>query len=311
MGGEFVMATKNPVIEDRLLQVSIFCSLFLSVLGISAGFLLSSSFVLFDGFYALLSVVLSVLSLRGGRFIVVKDEVQFPFGKESLEPILVFFQYFVVFLLLIYAFVNAIDEVRKGGNSIELGWVIAYLGLSALISIAVYKHLKKVNRKARSVLATAEVEQWRLTVVMGIGAFLGYGIAGIATLFSMDAVARYVDPVMLIGIVLFLIRYPVTEMVIAMREMLNMSTSENLMLRIQESVASIVGNYGVIDTYLRISKTGSIVFIEIDIIVPKQYQFDSILAQDEIREEIDEALSWLPQNKWLTIAFTANRKWAE
>lgn len=305
------MVTKNPIIEDRLLQISIFCSLFLSVLGISAGYLLSSSFVLFDGFYALLSVILSVFSLRGGRFIIVKDDVKFPFGKESLEPILVFFQYFIVFLLLIYAFVNAIDDIRKGGNPLELGWVIGYLGLSALIAVFVYRHLKKLNRTARSILATAEVEQWRLTVIMGIGAFIGYAIAGIATLFSMELVARYVDPIMLMLIVIFLVRYPVIEMIRAMREMLNMSTSESLMLRIQESVATIVDNYDVLDTYLRISKTGSIIFIEIDLIVPKEYQYDSILEQDLIREQIDAELAWLPQNKWLTIAFTANRKWAE
>lgn len=302
---------KDPVIEDRLLQHSIFSSLFLSVFGIAAGFLLSSSFVLFDGLYALLSVVLSVFSLRGGRFITVKDDVHFPFGKESLEPILVFFQYLIVFLLLIYAFVDAIDTIRSGGDPVELGFVIGYLTISALIALIVYRHLKQLNRSARSILATAEVEQWRLTVIMGIGAVAGYGIAGIATWLSFENVARYVDPVMLMLIVLFLIRYPVKEMVQAMREMLGMSTSERLMIDIKQSVAKIVDEYEVDDMYLRISKTGSLIFIEIDLIVAKNYRYDSILEQDLIREQIDAALEWLPQTKWLTVAFTANRKWAE
>jgi predicted Co/Zn/Cd cation transporter (cation efflux family) len=116
---------------------------------------------------------------------------------------------------------------------------------------------------------------------------------------------------MLMLIVLFLIRYPVKEMVQAMREMLGMSTSERLMIDIKQSVATIVDEYEVDDMYLRISKTGSLIFIEIDLIVAKNYRYDSILEQDLIREQIDAALEWLPQTKWLTVAFTANRKWAE
>lgn len=180
-----------------------------------------------------------------------------------------------------------------------------------MIALVVYRHLKQLNRSARSILATAEVEQWRLTVIMGIGAVAGYGIAGIATWLSFENVARYVDPVMLMLIVLFLIRYPVKEMVQAMREMLGMSTSERLMIDIKQSVATIVDEYEVDDMYLRISKTDSLIFIEIDLIVVKNYRYDSILEQDLIREQIDAALEWLPQTKWLTVAFTANRKWAE
>lgn len=303
--------TKKIMVEDSLLQKSIFSSLFLSVIGVSAGFLLSSSFVLFDGLYALLSVILSIFSLGGGRFITVKDDIHFPFGKEALEPILVFFQYLIVFLLLIYAFVNSVDDIRSGGNPVELGWVIGYLCLTAIIAIGVFRHLKQLNKSTRSILATAEVEQWRITVIMGIGAVIGYSIAGIAKWFEMDQVARYIDPIMVILIVLYLIRYPIREMVKSMREMLGMSTSENLMLKIRENVLFIANQYDVEDVYLRISKTGSIIFIEIDLIVPKIYAYDSIIQQDAIRERIDKSLFWLPQNKWLTIAFTANRKWAE
>ncbi len=46
-----------------------------------------------------------------------------------------------------------------------------------------------------------------------------------------------------------------------------------------------------------ISKTGSLIFIEIDLIVAKNYRYDSILEQDLIREQIDAVLEVVAANQ--------------
>ncbi len=49
--------------------------------------------------------------------------------------------------------------------------------------------------------------------------------------------------------------------------------------------------------------------IEIDILIPKNFPKQTIVELDEIRNEIDLAIGGDPAEKWVTITFTATKKW--
>ena len=54
---------------------------------------------------------------------------------------------------------------------------------------------------------------------------------------------------------------------------------------------------------------GKIVFIDIDILIPKNYPIQEVGDLDRIRDEIDKALGGKSVRKWLTITFTTSRRW--
>ncbi|EPE61770.1 cation efflux protein [Exiguobacterium sp. S17] len=148
---------KDPRLERFVLRVSVFGSLFFAIAGIIVGYLLSSTFILFDGVYSFLSVIMSWISLRAGVCMLTSDK-RFPFGKSTIESLIILFQYGV---------------------------------------------------------------------------------------------------------------------------------------------------------HVRTTKSGNLLFIEIDLVVAKDYPYDKIAEQDRIRQKIEDALAFLPYGKWLTISFTQDNRWAE
>ena len=54
---------------------------------------------------------------------------------------------------------------------------------------------------------------------------------------------------------------------------------------------------------------GSTRIIEIDILVRKNFPYQTIAEIDAIRNEIDQEIGGNPTEKWVTISFTGTRKW--
>lgn len=67
--------------------------------------------------------------------------------------------------------------------------------------------------------------------------------------------------------------------------------------------------YSFKDYVTSVQAYGNSRIIEIDILVPKKFPYQTIAELDRIRNEIDEEIGGNPTEKWVTISFTATRKW--
>jgi predicted Co/Zn/Cd cation transporter (cation efflux family) len=66
------------------------------------------------------------------------------------------------------------------------------------------------------------------------------------------------------------------------------------------------------DDYISyVQKHGRACFIEIHIVLPKDYWLDGVGQLDSLREEISAKLGEPDAARWLTISFTGDRKWIE
>lgn len=301
---------KDPKLERYVLRVSVFCSFFFAITGIIVGYWLSSAFILFDGVYSFLSVIMSWISLRAGVFMLTADK-RFPFGKSTIEPFIILFQYGVLLFVIVDAFLGAIDDIRSGGNDLVLGWALVYLAVSGTLTYGIFRYLRTFQMKASSGLVSAEIVQWRLSFILTGGALVGYLIAQVLVWLSFDAFSPYVDPVMLMLITLWLVKTPLVEMWIAIKELIGMNTETPYSKQITLTILQVAHHYDVSKTYVRTTKSGNLLFIEIDLVVPKDYPYDKIADQDQIRQKIEDALAFLPYEKWLTISFTHDNRWAE
>lgn len=301
---------KDPQLERYVLRVSVICSFFFAIAGIVVGYWLSSAFILFDGIYSFLSVIMSWISLRAGVYMLTTDK-RFPFGKSLIEPLIILFQYGVLLYVIVDAFLGAIDDVRSGGNELVLGGALVYLAISATLTYGIFRYLRMFQIKASSGLVSAEIVQWRLSFILTGGALVGYLIAQVLVWLSFDAISPYVDPVMLIIITLWLVKTPLIEMWTAIKELIGMNTETPYSKQITLTILQVAHHYDVLKTYVRTTKSGNMLFIEIDLVVPKDYRYDKIAEQDRIRQKIEDALTFLPYEKWLTISFTQDNRWAE
>lgn len=301
---------KNYQLESKALKTSIVSLVSFSLVGILFGTLLSSEVIFFDGVFSLIGVVTSLITFQISRFIHKADHFNFPFGKETLEPVMVFIQYLILSGFLLYTLYDAIHMILAGGNVVEVKSVIVYLAISTTVLYFVVRRMRKIAKNSHSTLIDSELLQWEISMKQSLWTLGSYIASQILMWLSVDKILPYVDPVILIIFILLTATTVVKEMIFSFKEVIGMKTVSNqLQQEIEAKVKNIVKKYHIKDFYLRVKKVGSLVVIEVDFLVDKEFQFGSVYHQDEIREAFEKSLKNIEYDLWLSIAFTTQYKW--
>ncbi len=300
------------ILEDKALKNSVWYSLLLSVVGIAAGLLLTSSYILFDGIYSLVGFILGILNWKISAFVKKDDETRFPFGKASIESAVIFLQYVVITFFLIQSLATAVKTVVRGPEPLNIAIITIYIAIQTVFVIWCYVVTERINKKIFSPLVEAVSHQWKIASIIGVSVSIAFVIAWILSALGQDYVALFVDPIILILVVLLLLPEHVREIVISAREMIGMNAEDDL--EEADEVISIVNAFGekinVRRTYCRVSRSSGQLFIEIDFLVEPGFSYDSIREQDQLREALLKELSFIKLDLWMIVAFTHNEKWA-
>ncbi|GAE31292.1 cation diffusion facilitator family transporter [Alkalihalobacillus hemicellulosilyticus] len=294
--------------EKQLLQLSIYGALLLAVIAIIWGFLISSQMVVFDGLYSLISVKLSFLSLLSANFIRKRDSKRFPFGKQMVEPIVLLVKYTAILLLCITAIISSGMTLFSGGAEVNFGYAMLYALLSTVLCFGVYMHLKKESSQLGFV--QAEANQWKMDMYLSAAVLLGFIVALLVSSTSYAHFTPYIDPLMVIIVAGAFLKVPITEMVKACREILEMAPEESIQANYEQLFNTIKQEEKIEKMYVRLAKVGGTLFVEVDFILNEHSLIQTVDQQDDIREKIKRATDHLPYQKWLTISFTKDEKWA-
>ncbi|SEO84499.1 cation diffusion facilitator family transporter [Amphibacillus marinus] len=295
--------------ERRILKLSVYGALLFSFAGIIVGLLIDAQIILFDGLYSLISLGLSILSLISAKFMNKHDMHNYPFGKDKIEPLVVLIKYFVILILVIGSFISAVVNIFTGGTAFAIEAALLYTVISTVICVGVTVYINKWANKIRSGLLQAELNQWRMDTVISIGILIGFLLSFLFSLFERsEFLVPYMDPIMVILVSGYFLKVPITEMGTALRELLDMPPKGRMPDQIKHFVKQIAKEQHFTESFIRVSKVGQTLWVEVDFVIGKQEV--PVAKQDEIREQITVFLDQYPFEKWLTVAFTNDRKWA-
>lgn len=299
--------------EETLMKRSLFAVGAFALLSFSLGILLNSQVILFDGIFSTISIVMTGASLIVLKFITIRDPKRFPFGKYTLEPLMITVKYLALIALVIGSFIAAVIAVFSGGRDVLIGPGLAYAAFAAVYCYAIARYLTKQNDKLNSNVIRSEIDEWYLDFLVSTGILGGFLIAFLLTQFEPTApLAAYADPVMMIVISLYFIKWPITEIRQSMREVLDMKPAEDLTAPVEAAVAELKHACGFEETFVRTTLVAKTLWLEIDIVVGAANKVETIDEQDALREQL---LEKLPEHDaydtvWLTMSFTNDRKWA-
>lgn len=193
------MKVARELSEERLMKISLWSAVAFSVVGIGIGVWTHSQMVLFDGMYSFVSVLLSSFSFFAIGFINKEDTKAYPFGKGSIEPLVVIVKYIVLTLLIVQSFFSALMVVRSGGRIIPFGVGFVYSFLSTVGCYVVYDLLKKNNTQNPSPLIDAEKNQWAVDTLISLGVFSGFLLTVVLQRFALfPSFVPYADSMMVL-----------------------------------------------------------------------------------------------------------------
>lgn len=293
-------------------RISFWGGVLIGIVSIISGLWLSSLTIITDGMFALIGALLTSISLYVLRFVQRKDFTNFPFGKEALLPLIIFFQYLIILLVCGINLINALDAIFHPAalESSPFGLFVAVIFLA--LTFGAYRAVFWASSSvAENPVLKIETEQWLYSVYFSIGVVVSFVLQNLLLQTSYAALAVYTDPIMTILITFSFVFMAVVEIKKAIREIMSGTPDKELRLAIAEVVAQELQRCEHNETVLRVGKVGEQVVIELDILIKAATEMDSIRRQDEVRERLHQRLQAVyPKDIWLTVVFIGNPKWA-
>jgi cation diffusion facilitator family transporter len=296
--------------EKSLLKVSVYGALFFALLAVVWGVLENSKIILFDGIYSLISVGLSIISLITASYMQKQDFDRFPYGKEMIEPIIILGKFLVITILCLFSFFSGVSTLISGGQEVNAGSGIIYSVIATAGCYLVFLYLRKKQKLNGSGLVDAESQQWLMDTFLSMAVLGGFILSFGLGYSKYQNLQPYMDPLMVIIVSGYFLKVPITNMGRQIREVLDMKADDKYLDLCEKIVDEMEEKYHFQESFLRVSKSGPKLFIEIDFVVAPENWQPTLSDQDKIREEILSRMQPISLKKWLNIAFTNDRKWA-
>jgi len=297
-------------INRRVLRSSVICTVIFTIVALTVGFLTSSQVILFDGVFNLVGIALTYLSISAMNFIKKKDEWNYPFGKAVFEPFIAIVQYAIILYICVMNIITAIQVIMGGGHEVSVTSGIIYGMFSTIYNFTVFIYLKNLTKKHHTAISDVEVDQWKFSFLLGSGILIGFTISFVLGFTPFIALRDYLDPILTIIITVIFTKTAIFSMKNCIKEMMQGTPPDEITSFITDRIIEIDRNYDFYDEIMRLAKVGNKLIIELDFVIESGAQLDSIIMQDKLRQELTDALSTLPYEKWININFTSDMRFA-
>jgi cation diffusion facilitator family transporter len=289
---------------------SIWASAGFAVLSSVWGILSGSSMIVFDGVYSFVSIGLSVLAVLALRFSRRGADERFPWGRDAAEPLVVVIKAATLGALCAYAAVGGILDIVNGGREVAVGSAVVYAAVATLGGLTVGLVLRRATRDG-SDLVRAEAAEWLGDALLSVGVLVGFLVAYAFVAADRVDLAAYVDPVMVTLASLAFLWVPTKLIISGLREILSMAPEAEVMDQLRACVRTIQERYGLTESFLRASKVGNRMDIEIDFVVGAESTVRTIADSDTVRQDLHDQLAALGYERSVVVTFTGDRRWAE
>ncbi|WP_334038962.1 cation diffusion facilitator family transporter [Burkholderia gladioli] len=305
--------------ERGVLRVSIVVTLFIASIGIVFGLFSGSFSIIFDGVYSLVDASMSALSLlvvqlitshASSRDLPRKLRERFGMGFWHLEPMVLALNGILLSGVAIYALINAVASLLRGGRELEFSWAVLYAFLTVCACSAIALVEARANRRIGSDFVRMDVKGWIMAASI-TGALLIAFCVGLAVQGTKWAwISPYIDPAVLAAVCLVIIPLPMLVIRQALGEIF-LITPPDLRRHVEEIAQAFVEKHGLQSYRAYVAKTGRSREIELYFIVPATLPARDIAGWDRLRDEIGELIGGEGPDRWLTVVFTGDLEWAE
>lgn len=298
----------KQVIEQRLLWQSALLMFMVAISGTLMGVFTGSAAVLLDGIVSFMAVIIKIMMIMTSKLISRETSKRFQFGYWQFEPLVLIVEGGFTLLFVIYALMTGIMSLLGPGTIVKAGPIVIYALVFTIADAAYYFYVHAVNKRLKSNLVKFDNISWSIDAVLSAGILISFLFAWGLEQTEWGIYARYVDPVVLIALSIQMLPSAVKILVPSMKQIMGVAPME-LHNRIQRIMDEFMERYHFKDYVSSVQAYGKTKIIEIDILIPKNYEHQRIVELDAIRNEIDEAIGGRAEEKWVTITFTATKRW--
>eukprot|EP00919_Chromeraceae_sp_WS-2016_P072340 GHVR01171145.1.p1 GENE.GHVR01171145.1~~GHVR01171145.1.p1 ORF type:complete len:413 (+),score=86.19 GHVR01171145.1:104-1342(+) len=252
-------------------------------------FILSHSYiVLLDGAFNLIYGFTCIIGMFVARTITRPDDTRYPFGRHWLEPLSIFLKGFILTILDLFALVESILTLFNGGRNIEAGVALYYGIMSTVGCVLCALLLFILSKKCNSSLIRADIVNWVLNAIVSSAVLVGFIIAIFLKNSGNSDGIRWIDPSLVIGVILFTIYFPIKMLLRSMCRLINVG-NDQVRKKVHDiavlEVDKVFKEDDVLDVFTRAIKPSRLVLANTYVIV-KQHVMISAQSLEEVRVNV-------------------------
>ncbi len=293
--------------EQGTIRFSIALTVFLGVLGVASGLVTGSQAIIFDGMYSFVDVVPTIMSLLVVKLLAQGTSQRFQYGYWHLEPLVAVLRDSILVVACIYAAVDAVTTLSSGGHEVQYGKAAAWAGILFVIGLSMAVVLGRRAKLLQSPMLAVDARSWVASALLSFALLAGFAVGAMITRTRFRDWIPYVDSIVLLCMAVLMLPLPLMGLWRSMRDVLQIAPG-SLDRRVHDVMNDVVKQRGFLEYSSYIAKVGRGTFVEIHVLVPAGSRID-IEAADAIRREVSEKLDAGTPTFWLTIDFTAERRW--
>ena len=293
--------------ELGTLKFSIALTVCLGVLGVASGLVTGSQAIIFDGMFSFVDVLPTIVSLLVVKLIARGTSQRFQFGYWHLEPLVGVLRDSILTVACIYAAVDAINALNSGGHEVEYGLAAWWAGILCAIGLVMTLVLRRRARAFDSPMLELDARSWAVSACLSLALLIGFLIATALAGTSLQSWTPYLDAIALLSMALIMLPMPLIGLWRSISDVLQVAPDE-LDARVHLVMKDVVKERQFLDYSSYVAKVGRGRFVEIHILVSPESRIDVAMA-DTVRSDVSERLNAASPTFWLTIDFTADRRW--
>jgi predicted Co/Zn/Cd cation transporter (cation efflux family) len=290
------MAAPTTAHIRRTLHTTIAVTVALGTLGVAWGIVVGSQMILLDGVFALIEVALTALLLRAASLAVQGPTRNFPYGRESATPLVIGIYGFVLAGTLVYAAVEALATIRAGGSDFAAGSGIVFGVITTAASIATWMWLRS-TADGSDLLAT-ETAAWRVSSFRGLGMVVGFTLMALLVRADRVAIARYVDPAMVLITCAVFVPTPLRMVRSTILELLEGNPADSIREAVETRVDLVRNEFELGPLTSRVTKVGPKLYVEVEGLIDGRA---TIAEEHRVRQRLFEVLDELRYDIWLNV----------
>ena len=291
------------------LRASAWGYLFMALLGGLFFYLAQSQAILLDGVYSFISLLMTFLAQRVSRLVQTPYTDSFHFGFAHFEPMLNVVRILLILAITGFAAVSAIAALLSGGRALNADTAVIYGLVAAAGCLAMAWRQRRASRQATSPILAVDAHNWLIDGVLSSGVAITFLAAYLLRSSPYADWIAYVDPLLVIVMVVLLLPAPLKSLGENLREVLMQAPSPEIQAEIRERIEQAVKPAAEDQIYIRMLPVGRFLYLQVHILLPAYAPLHGIDECDSVRERIHESLKDLHPRLTLDVVFTADERW--
>lgn len=301
----------NEARPERLyLIASASANLLVGCIGLVVSALSSSQAILLDGAFNLVYFAAGLFTLKVVRLVARGDDERFPYSYAFFEPLVNGLKGVLVLGISIMALAGAVQAIASGGRGIVAGLAIGYGSFATVVGCVAAIVTRRGVRRTQSPLLRADAENWAVNAAVSICVLVAFAAIFLIRGTALEWFAPYVDPTVVLVVVLISIGVPVRMAWQALMELLNRAAPSEIVEQVTAVVDACTTDLPVRQRFVRVVQPGRTRLVSVHVVLPEEFGPVRLGLFDEVRRITLERLQASHPETILDILFTSDPLWA-